>query len=178
MKVGIRKPSIKKSISARTTGKLKRQVKKAVNPMYGKKGMGMITNPKKAVYNKVYNKTTVSVSDLTKVKTKSTNVKTNKQIKTTDLDYIQDWIDKVEAYEQEENNISAASWKAYGIIMKTIAVIIAILFGLPGLFTGMFPLLIIAILATYGCWKLGSKWSKRAAEAKAKQSMNDDFDFE
>ena len=64
MKMGIRKPNIKKSIKARTTGKIKRQMKKAVNPMYGKKGMGMINNPKKAVYNKVYNKTTVGVSDL------------------------------------------------------------------------------------------------------------------
>ena len=32
MKVGIRKPSIKKSVKARTTGKLKRSVKKAVVP--------------------------------------------------------------------------------------------------------------------------------------------------
>lgn len=64
MKMGIRKPNIKKSIKARTTGKIKRQMKKAVNPMYGKKGMGMVNNPKKAVYNKVYNKTSVGVSDL------------------------------------------------------------------------------------------------------------------
>ena len=66
MKMGIRKPSLKKSIKARTTGKLKRQMKKAVNPMYGKKGMGMIKNPKKAIYNKVYNKTTFSIFDLFK----------------------------------------------------------------------------------------------------------------
>ena len=38
MKIGMRKPSIKKSISARTTGKAKRAVKKAVIPGYGKKG--------------------------------------------------------------------------------------------------------------------------------------------
>lgn len=37
MKVGIRKPSIKKSISAKTTGKVTRTLKKSVNPMYGKK---------------------------------------------------------------------------------------------------------------------------------------------
>lgn len=61
MKIGIRKPSIKKSIRARTTGKAKRAVKKAVIPGYGKKGTGMITNPKKAIYNKVYNKTTIDV---------------------------------------------------------------------------------------------------------------------
>lgn len=67
MKFGVRKPSIKRSIKARTTGKLKRKAKKAVNPLYGKKGMGLINNPKKAVYNKVYNKTTVSARDVGKV---------------------------------------------------------------------------------------------------------------
>ena len=64
MKVGIRKPSIKKSIKTRTTGKIKRSVKKSVNPLYGKNGMGYINNPKKAVYNKVYRKTTVGVGDI------------------------------------------------------------------------------------------------------------------
>jgi TM2 domain-containing membrane protein YozV len=59
MKIGVRTPSLKKSLKARTTGRLKRQMKKAVNPLYGKKGMGLINNPKKAVYNKVYNKVTV-----------------------------------------------------------------------------------------------------------------------
>lgn len=37
MKIGMRKPSLKKSIKARTTGKLKRQVKKAFIYGYGKK---------------------------------------------------------------------------------------------------------------------------------------------
>ncbi|NSV57670.1 hypothetical protein FKY79_13585 [Enterococcus faecalis] len=66
MKVGMRKPSIKKSISGRTTGKAKRKLKKAVIPGYGKKGTGFIKNPKKAMYNKVYNKTTFSFWDLFK----------------------------------------------------------------------------------------------------------------
>ncbi len=60
MKVGLRKPSIKRSIKARTTGKLKRKIKKTVNPFYGKKGMGYIKNPKRAVKNKIYHKTTFS----------------------------------------------------------------------------------------------------------------------
>lgn len=60
MKMGIRKPSIKKSVSARTTGKVKRKLKRMTNPLYGKKGMGWIRNPKKALYNKTYHKTTVS----------------------------------------------------------------------------------------------------------------------
>lgn len=61
MKVGARTPSVKKSVSARTKGKVTRTVKGSVNPLYGKKGMGYINNPKKAVYNKVYNKTTFSL---------------------------------------------------------------------------------------------------------------------
>lgn len=63
MKIGMRKPSIKKSISARTTGKAKRAIKRSMNPIYGKKGMGWVNNAKKAMYNKVYNKTTFGVND-------------------------------------------------------------------------------------------------------------------
>ncbi len=66
MKFGLRTPSLKKSISARTTGKLKRSIKKAVIPYYGQRGTGIFKNPKKAVYNKVYNKTSVSVWDIFK----------------------------------------------------------------------------------------------------------------
>lgn len=66
MKFGMRKPSLAKSFKARATAKYKRKVKKALIPGYGKKGMGMIKNPKKAVYNKVYKKTTFSIWDLFK----------------------------------------------------------------------------------------------------------------
>ena len=62
----MRKPSIKKSIKARTTAKAKRAVKRAVNPLYGKKGMGWVKNPKRAAYNKVYKKVTFSIFDLFK----------------------------------------------------------------------------------------------------------------
>ena len=62
----MRTPSLKRSISARTTGKLKRAVKKAVIPGYGKKGSGWIKDPKKAAYNKVYKKTSFSLWDLFK----------------------------------------------------------------------------------------------------------------
>jgi len=66
MKIGMRKPSPMRSIKARTTGKAKRAVKKAIMPGYGQKGMGWLTNPKKAAYNKVYKKTTFSIFDLFK----------------------------------------------------------------------------------------------------------------
>ena len=60
LKFGMRKPSIKKSFKARTTGKLKRKIKKSVNPLYGKKGMGFVKSPKKSIKNKIYHKTTFS----------------------------------------------------------------------------------------------------------------------
>lgn len=71
MKFGVRKPDLKKSIKARTTGKIKRTAKRSINPLYGKKGMGFINNPKKAMYNKVYNKTSINAFDLFK---KSNNI--------------------------------------------------------------------------------------------------------
>lgn len=71
VKFGPRKPSFKKSFSARTTGRAKRAVKRSIDPTYGKKGAGWIKDPKKAAYNKMYNKTTFSVTD--GIKTPSKN---------------------------------------------------------------------------------------------------------
>lgn len=81
MKFGMRKPSLKRSISARTTGKIKRSINRTVNPLYGKKGMGYVNDPKKAVYNKVYNKTTFSVKDAlgSSGSKRSANTPTNNQ---------------------------------------------------------------------------------------------------
>ncbi len=66
MKVGLRTPSIKKSIKARTTGKYKRKLKRMANPFYGKKGMGWIKNPSRALKNKIYHKTTFSAKSAVK----------------------------------------------------------------------------------------------------------------
>ena len=66
MKIGLRKPSVKKMAKARTTGKIKRSVKSSVNPLYGKKGMGLVKDPKRSIYNKVYKKTSFSIFDLFK----------------------------------------------------------------------------------------------------------------
>ena len=78
MKFGFRKPSIKKSIKARTTAKIKRKAKKMINPFYDKKGIGVL-NPKKAIYNKVYNATTLGVSDIVNnTKTTHNNTATKK----------------------------------------------------------------------------------------------------
>lgn len=66
MKFGFRKPSLKRSFKAKTTGRAKRRVKKAIVPGYGKKGSGWVKSPKKAAYNKVYKKTTKSIFDIFK----------------------------------------------------------------------------------------------------------------
>ena len=64
MKYGMRKNNINKRISERRRGKVTRTMNKAVNPLYGKKGMGFVNDSSKAVYNKVYNKTTKSIDNI------------------------------------------------------------------------------------------------------------------
>lgn len=56
MKFGFRVPSIKKRIAARTS------VKRIIRHNLGFKaprGLGWLTNPKKALYNRIYNKTSI-----------------------------------------------------------------------------------------------------------------------
>jgi hypothetical protein len=65
MKIGFRTPSLKRSLKARTTGRMKRSIKKSINPLYGKKGMGLL-KPKRAIRNKIYKKTTFGLSDIFK----------------------------------------------------------------------------------------------------------------
>lgn len=81
MKIGLRKPNIKKSIKARTTGKVKRSLKSAVNPTYGKKGMGMLKDPEKAIAKKINKKTYVDplkpLKTNKRTKTSTQNNKTN-----------------------------------------------------------------------------------------------------
>lgn len=58
MRFGLRKPSLKRSLKAMTTGRVKRAAKRAINPTYGKRGIGLIRNPKKSAYNYAYKRTT------------------------------------------------------------------------------------------------------------------------
>ena len=58
MKFGVRRPSFRKSIAARTSWK--RAVRHSLG-LKAPRGMGWLTNPKKAAYNRVYNRTTVSL---------------------------------------------------------------------------------------------------------------------
>lgn len=63
MKFGIRKPSLKKRIAARTS--IKRQVVHRAG-LKMPRGFGWVRSPKKAVYNKVYNKTSFDIFTLIK----------------------------------------------------------------------------------------------------------------
>ena len=63
MKFGIRTPSLKKRISARTS--LKRQIVHRAG-LKMPKGYGWVRNPKKYAYNKVYNRTSFDVFKLIK----------------------------------------------------------------------------------------------------------------
>lgn len=61
MKFGPRKPSFKKRISSRTS--LKRQIVHRAG-LKMPRGYGWVRNPKKYVYNKVYNRTTFDIFKL------------------------------------------------------------------------------------------------------------------
>ena len=61
MKIGVRKRSFSKSFKARTTGKIKRKLKKSVNPLYGKKNINIVKNPSEYVKDKAYHSLTVGV---------------------------------------------------------------------------------------------------------------------
>lgn len=63
MKIGIRKPSLKRRISARTS--LKRQLTHRAG-LKMPNGYGWVRNPKKYAYNKVYNKTSFDIFKLLK----------------------------------------------------------------------------------------------------------------
>jgi len=55
MKFGFRKPSLRKSIAARTS--VKRYIRHSLGAK-APRGWGWLTNPKKAAYNRIYNRMT------------------------------------------------------------------------------------------------------------------------
>jgi hypothetical protein len=57
MKFGVRKPSIKRSFAARTSWK--RYARHSLG-LKASNGYGWFTNPKRAAYNRVYSRTTMS----------------------------------------------------------------------------------------------------------------------
>ena len=84
VKIGFRKPSLKRSISARTKGRATRAMKRAIIPNYGKRGMGW-AHPRRKIYNSIYNKTTFDTRKLfinnSSNKSQSSSGTINKQYK-------------------------------------------------------------------------------------------------
>ena len=117
MKIRMRKPSLTRSLKARTTSKWKRQTKKALIPGYGQKGIGWLKNPKKALYNKIYHKTTFGLSDLLKPskKRKKKTTKNQTSIKST-------------------KKYTAKDYKEAGIVLIVVGAILIFLFPPVGLF--------------------------------------------
>jgi hypothetical protein len=59
MKFGIRTPSLRKRIAARTSWK---RVARHSLGLKAPRGMGWLTDPKRATYNRIYSRTTVDVT--------------------------------------------------------------------------------------------------------------------
>lgn len=68
MKFGIRRPSFKKRIAARTS--LKRLARSSLG-LRVPKGWGWLTNPRKALYNRIYRRTTFGIEDLFRARRRS-----------------------------------------------------------------------------------------------------------
>ena len=143
MKTGIRKPNIKKSISARTTGKVKRAVKKSVNPLYGKKGAGFVKDPAKSIENSIYHKTTIGVSDIISGSGSSSPAATSSPAARS-------------AY-SETDPAAAAPEKKKGSVLSIILIVIGVLFLIGGIngfsiavSNGIFGLVVGGVLLFFG----------------------------
>lgn len=149
MKYGVRKPNIKKSIKARTTGKLKRQVKKTVNPLYGKKGMGVINDPKKAAYNAVYNRTTIGISDIAK------GASTANAKPTASSSH---GVPQIKQYSDTTYNVCGIILIVLGIILALMGLLLLLASPLGGLISIAFGIL---------CFVIGRKYRKIVKEHRA-----------
>ncbi|UWD54786.1 MAG: hypothetical protein [Bacteriophage sp.] len=137
MKIGIRKPSLKRSLKARSTSKWKRQMKKAVIPGYGQKGIGWIKNPKKALYNKVYHKTTFGLSDIVKSSKKKGSAKVKKKAVRQAKDY------------------TVKDYKQTGIVMIILGLLLMFLIPFLGTF-----LLLFGIISFFVATLFSKKYSR------------------
>lgn len=157
MKVGVRKPSVSRRVKARTTGKVKRSVKRAVNPYYGKKGMGMIRDPKKAVYNKVYRKTTIGVDDLLAAGASGTN-KTNNY--SSDSQY------------QAGRLFTLGQLRVYSKLFRVVSVLF-FLFAALGLLTEIYSILAIGLITGIFLWVQAGKYKTMMMKMETEDSSHE-----
>lgn len=137
MKIGIRKPSLKRSLKARSTSKWKRQMKKVVIPGYGQKGIGWIKNPKKALYNKVYHKTTFGLSDIVKSSKKKGSAKVKKKAV------------------RQAKGYTVKDYKQAGIVMIILGLLLMFLIPFLGTF-----LLLFGIISFFVATLFSKKYSR------------------
>lgn len=140
MKVGLRTPSPKKSLKARTTGKVKRAAKKAVNPTYGKKGMGFIKDPERSIKNAAYHRTTAGVGDI--VKGSSDSKKKTASAPDPALHSTAASQDVQAKKNNSADNLSKKDYMIFGIISLIIFFI--------GLYASKFHLLIRFVFVVFG----------------------------
>lgn len=158
MKVGVRNPSVSRRVKARTTGKVKRSVKRAVNPYYGKKGMGMIRDPKKAVYNKVYRKTTIGVDDILAAGAAGKSAGKNNTHSSVHKSYTQ-------------RPFTAKQLCVYSILFKIVSVLF-FMFAVLGLLTDIKSILILGLLMGIFLWVQAGKYKKMMINYEADNSAS------
>lgn len=153
MKVGVRKPSVSRRVKARTTGKVKRSVKRAVNPYYGKKGMGMIRDPKKAVYNKVYKKTTIGVDDILAAGVAGKATGKNNSYSST-----------LQSHTQRP--FTTKQLRVYSKLFKIVSILF-FMFAALGLLTDIYSILILGLLTGIFLWVQAGKYKKMMTSYEA-----------
>lgn len=121
MKFGFRIPSVKERISARLSPK------RIVRHSMGVKvpgGMGIFTNPKKAIYNKIYNKTTFGLGKVSSKSNKKNNIKEEfieKNNVNSELDRHFTLIDDIVCYYRKRNKEDGMLEKAIDACKKQIS---------------------------------------------------------
>ena len=159
MKVGVRKPSVSRRVKARTTGKVKRSVKRAVNPYYGKKGMGIIRDPKKAVYNKVYRKTTIGVDDILAAGAAGKSAGKNNTHSSVNQSYTQ-------------RPFTAKQLRFYSKLFKIVSVLF-FLFAALGLLTEIYSIFTIGLIIGIFLWVQAGKYKKMMIKIETEETMNE-----
>jgi len=156
MKFGIRKPNYKARFKARTTGKLKRKMKKTVNPFYGKKGVGFIKSPSKSVQSAIYHRTTVGVPS---VLPKSKSHKTSPASKSPSPKPTRVTQVRASQNSQAVPVYSAKTYKTTGTVLYIVG-IIALLIGLVTAAVGGAFFIILGIV----CIVIGHRYKKQAPD--------------
>ncbi len=175
MKFGFRTPSLKRRIAARTS--LKRYVRHSMG-LKMPRGYGFVTNPKKALYNKVYRKTTFGIEDIARTDPKSSQNKSQIQQQTTSsyvpTSYDQPFSIRPHSFIQminEKDSFGKDGWATVLIIGGIIFVIPNPILGIPLLFGGGYWLYKITKQSWYKEKQALSKAKKLIKSEKYEESI-------